>query len=302
MPPPGLHGGDATAVATALGIDPAEVLDLSASLNPVAPDAASVVSVHLDELRRYSDPAVATHALAGALGVEPERVLLTNGGAEAIALVGAETGVGWVEEPDFALYRRHLDRLEPAGPRWRSNPHNPTGRLAAPTDRASVWDEAFYPLAAGTWTRGDADVGAVVVGSLTKVFACPGLRLGYLVCPDDGWVRRLARRQPRWSVGAVAAAAVPDLLELADLPAWAAAVAALRADLTRLLALHGLDPQPSDANFVLVAGAVGLRERLAPHGVVVRDCASFGLTGCARVAVPDADGLERLAAALEASA
>ena len=72
--------------------------------------------------------------------VDPDRLLLTNGGAEAIALVGAELG-GRVEEPDFALYPRG------GGPLWRSNPHNPTGRLAR--GPADVWDEAFYPLATG---------------------------------------------------------------------------------------------------------------------------------------------------------
>ncbi len=46
----------------------------------------------------------------------------------------------------------------------------------------------------------------------------------------------------------------------------------------------------------------GLREALAPQGVVVRDCASFGLPDVTRVAVPSAEGLERLAAALAAAA
>ncbi|MDP9072188.1 MAG: aminotransferase class I/II-fold pyridoxal phosphate-dependent enzyme [Actinomycetota bacterium] len=301
VPAPGPHGGDGASVATALGLDPGAVLDLSASLNPVAPDARQVVGKHLDEVRRYPDCSAATAALAEAIGVGPERLLLTNGGAEAIALVAAEAGTGWVEEPDFALYRRHL-RLQRGAPRWRSNPHNPSGVLAARDDTAAVWDEAFYPLAAGSWTRGDADGGAVVVGSLTKLFSCPGLRLGYVLAGDDEVIGRLAQRQPRWAVSGLAAATLPDLLEGADLAAWSAAVAVLRAELTTLLAAHGLAPQPSQANFVLAARAAGLRRRLGPLGVVVRDCASFGLPGCARVAVPDADGLARLAAALEATA
>ena len=43
----------------------------------------------------------------------------------------------------------------------------------------------------------------------------------------------------------------------------------------------------------------GLRELLAPQGIVVRDCTSFGMSGVARVAVPDDDGRARLVAALE---
>ena len=297
LPGAGPHGGDGAAVAAALGID---VLDLSASFNPVAPDPVPVVARHLDALRRYPDPRPATAALADAMGVAPERLLLTNGGAEAIALVAAEVG-GHVVGPEFGLYQRHLATAETPDRRWRSNPHNPSGRLAAVTDEAGVWDEAFYGLATGEWTRGDADRGAVVVGSLTKLLACPGLRVGYVLADGD-LVDRLRRRQPQWSLNGPAAAALPDLLEPADLPGWAKAVADLRDALVGVLAEHGLDPQPSDANYVLCARAPGLRERLAPHGVLVRDCASFGLPGMARVAVPDEPGLVSLRGALEAAA
>jgi histidinol-phosphate/aromatic aminotransferase/cobyric acid decarboxylase-like protein len=98
-------------------------------------------------------------------------------------------------------------------------------------------------------------------------------------------------------VGAVAVAALPDLLETVDLPGWTAGVARLRRALAELLTSFGLGVRPSDANWVLVDRG-GLREALAPHGLVVRDCASFGLQGVTRIAVPSAQGLERLAAAL----
>ena len=57
---------------------------------------------------------------------------------------------GRVEEPEFSLHPRG----SATGPRWRSNPHNPTGRLAGPEERAEVWDEAFYPLATGSLDHG----------------------------------------------------------------------------------------------------------------------------------------------------
>jgi histidinol-phosphate/aromatic aminotransferase/cobyric acid decarboxylase-like protein len=44
--------------------------------------------------------------------------------------------------------------------------------------------------------------------------------------------------------------------------------------------------------------APGLREQLAPYGVIVRDCATFGLPDHARIAVPDERGLELLGKAL----
>jgi histidinol-phosphate/aromatic aminotransferase/cobyric acid decarboxylase-like protein len=172
--------------------------------------------------------------------------------------------------------------------------------LAGPAERAAVWDEAFYPLATGRWTRGDADDGTIVVGSLTKLFACPGLRVGFVLVP--GWCAALAQRvrdrQPQWSVNGLAAASLPELLAAADLGAWSRAVAALRAQLADLLLAYGLRPLPSDANYVLVPGAGPLRDALAAQGVVVRDCASFGLPGHARIAVPSAHGMSRLERAL----
>lgn len=311
VPAPGPHGGDGRSVARALGLDPDSILDLSVSCNPFAPDPTAIVARHLARgaLRRYPDAEdvrVAEEAMADALGVDPGRVMVTSGGAEAIALVAGLLERGWVEEPDFSLYRRHLPVVERGALHFRSDPHNPTGLLAADGIDAAVWDEAFYPLATGRWTK-KRSTPAVVVGSLTKVFGCPGLRLGYVVVPEDdgvaigvpGMRARLAERQPRWSVATPALAALPELLAGADLEGWARAIATHRTALSELLARHGLRPLPSDANFVLVEHAGGLREHLARHGVVVRDAASFGLAGCARVAVPDAGGLERLAVALE---
>jgi histidinol-phosphate/aromatic aminotransferase/cobyric acid decarboxylase-like protein len=230
------------------------------------------------------------------MGVEPERCVLTAGGSAAIALVAAERPTGCVVEPEFSLYRRHLAEVRAGAPRWMSDPNNPTGRLARPDEHVAVRDEAFYPLATGHWTRGDPD--AVVVGSLTKLFACPGLRLGYALTPDPDEADRLRRRRPEWGVEGIAAAALPDLLERTDLAGWVDQIAKLRGELVDLLTAHGLAVEPSEAPWVLVRDTPGLRSRLAPHGVVVRDCTSFGLPDAARVAVPDAAGLERLAASL----
>ena len=293
---PGPHGGDGARLAAWLGVAVDEVLDLSMSLNPAAPDVAAVAADLLGELRRYPDPTAATAALADAIGVDPQLVVLTNGGAEAIALVAAQERVGDVVEPEFSLYRRHLARVEEGAPRWRSNPSNPLGRLAAPTATARVWDEAFYPLAAGRWTRGDGD--AWRIGSLTKVWACPGLRVGYVIAPDDAAAARVRADQPRWSVNGVALGVVERLAPVSSPAAWSTEVARLRRRLLDVLGGFDLAVDDTECCWVLVHRP-GLREVLAPHGIVVRDCTSFGLPGVARVAVPDDAGRDRLAVALE---
>ncbi|MGB7450342.1 MAG: aminotransferase class I/II-fold pyridoxal phosphate-dependent enzyme [Ornithinimicrobium sp.] len=292
VPEPGQHGGDGPAVAAALGFDPGDLLDLSQNLNPFAPDVGALVGRRLSSLRRYPDPALATERFAAALGVDPGRLLLTNGGSEAIHLVATELGGRVTSEPEFALHPRGTD-----GPRWRSNPHSPSGVLAGPGERADVWDEAFYSLATGKWSADRPD--AFVVGSLTKTFACPGLRLGYLLVPDTAVLSSFSRHQPRWSVSSLALASVPDLLRAADLPTWQAQIASARADLVALLQRRGFQVDAHAAPWVLVHDG-SLRRVLAPHGVLVRDCSSFGRPDLTRIAVPDAAGLERLRLALDA--
>ncbi|MGH9135804.1 MAG: aminotransferase class I/II-fold pyridoxal phosphate-dependent enzyme [Acidimicrobiales bacterium] len=287
---PGAHGGDGAAVAASLGLDPTQILDLSATLNPFAPDLAPLLARYAGTVRHYPNPTSATQALADVTGVDPARLLITNGGSEAISLVARELGGAVASEPEFSLHPR-----SPGGPVWRSDPHSPTGRLAVTSDAAGVWDEAFYALGTGRWTAGRD--GAVVVGSLTKLFACPGLRLGYVIADD---IERFARHQPEWSVGSLALAVLGDLLKVADLPGWASAIAEHRREMAALLSRHGLAPTPSDAPWLLVE-APGVRTRLAPHAIVVRDCTSFGLPDHARIAVPDERGLARLAIALEQS-
>lgn len=299
VPPAGEHGGDGARVAAALGLRPDQVLDLSASLNPAAPDVAALAAPHLDALGRYPDVDAAEATLAAGLDLPADRLVLTAGGAQAIALVAAHLGAGRVDEPEFSLYRRHLPRLDAAAPRWRSDPHNPSGLLAAPAEEAGVWDEAFLPLAAGTWTRGRP---GWAVGSLTKALACPGLRLGYALAPDAATAEAVRGARPAWAVGSLACAVLPDLLAVADPPAWTAAVAKGRAELVAVLDAHGWDPLPSEAPWVLVPAAAGLRDALARRGVVVRSCASFGLPDHVRIAVPDGDGLDRLDRALAAVA
>lgn len=298
IPAPGAHGGDAAAVAASLGICREEMIDLSMSMNPVAPDVKSLVAGALDRLDVYPDPEAAERTLADVIGVDPDRLVLTNGGAEAIALVAATMPAGQVIEPEFSLYRRHLSEVRDDAPRWRSNPSNPLGRLAGSGDTATVWDEAFYPLATGRWTdpRGDA---AWRLGSLTKLWSCPGLRLGYVVAPDVSAARVVRDRQPQWSVNGLALAVVEPLLAVTDLDGWTWKMRRMRASFAQAILALGFDVRETDANWILVDDRTDLRRALAPRGVLVRDCSSFGLPATSRVAVPLPDQLGRVVDAFE---
>jgi histidinol-phosphate/aromatic aminotransferase/cobyric acid decarboxylase-like protein len=303
IPPATRHGGDAASIARALGVDPCSMVDLSASMNPLAPDVTTLLTAQLQRdpglVGRYPDPTDATQRLAQAMDIDVDLVVLTNGGAEAIALVAAESPTGSVIEPEFSLYRRHLTTVDSHAPRWRSNPSNPLGVLAAPTDRAGVWDEAFYPITTGEWTRGDAD--AWRVGSLTKLWNCPGLRLGYVIAPNPDAAQQIRHRQPQWAVNGLALAAIPDLLERTDLSGWSDAIAHMRREFVVALIALGYEVGDTCVNWLLIHRPY-LRAALVPHGVVVRDCASFGLPDVHRVALPTAAHFDRVVAAFAAEA
>ncbi|BDG60898.1 threonine-phosphate decarboxylase CobD [Caldinitratiruptor microaerophilus] len=203
------------------------------------------------------------------------------------------------------------------------NPNNPTGVLLpagevlelagvlAAQDCLLVVDESFVdltpdPPAASVLAEAPRRPGLVVIRSLTKFYALPGLRLGYAVAAPAlaGALRRL---QDPWSVGALAQVAGRQALAeeayAARTRAW---VAEEPARLYReLAAIPGLRPLPPAANFILVDGsstglaAWELQERLGPLGILIRDCRSFGLpAGYFRVAVRTREDNARLLAAL----
>jgi histidinol-phosphate/aromatic aminotransferase/cobyric acid decarboxylase-like protein len=273
------------------------MIDLSASLNPVPPPLDEILGRHQWLVGHYPDDAAATTALADAIGTSAERLVVTNGGSSAIALVADVVRLGSVIEPEFSLYRRHLvDADDPGAGRWRSNPANPLGTLAAEDESAAVWDEAYWPMVMGTWTRGDD--AAWRLGSLTKLWACPGLRLGYLVAPDVESAATIRARQPRWSVSSVALATLVDLLDAWDLAAGAERIARRRADFAAELIDLGYRPRTGVAPWLLLDASAGLRELLAPRGIAVRDCTSYGMPGVHRVALPVDAHLDRVLSAL----
>ncbi len=198
---------------------------------------------------------------------------------------------------------------------WLCNPNNPTGvyldrdalsllREAAP-DALWVIDEAYRPFVAEPWPSAPliADGNVVLIRSLTKEHALPGVRLGYALAAAP-IIEVLARAQPPWSVNAMAQAA--GLAALADRAHVAATVARLREEAQRLrtgLQAQGWTVLPTATHFFLVhvGDAAAVRARLLrEHRIQVRDCASFGLPAWIRVAARRPEENDRLLAAMEA--
>lgn len=189
----------------------------------------------------------------------------------------------------------------PSGARalFLCDPNNPTGRAlvrerlreliaSVPRDVTLIIDQSFAPFASPTISASECvSAGSVVlVRSLTKTLAVPGLRLGYVISRPD-IVAALRALQDPWSVAAHAVAA-------ARVSSWSLpqdvreTVVAWRERLADALAGQGLHAVPSETNFLLVhagAGTAALVAALADRRIALRSCASFGLPEHVRVAV-----------------
>jgi cobyric acid synthase CobQ len=147
----------------------------------------------------------------------------------------------------------------------------------------------------------------LVLRSVTRAFACPGLRLG-LAIGDAAAIRGIKAMQPPRSVNTIAlAVGEAALQDGAYLEQSRAHTGRLRDYLHRRLGqIHGLTVFPGQANFLLVrcnrAGldAPSLARRLLKHGLAIRVC--DGVEGLDqrffRLAVRDARENHRLLDAL----
>jgi histidinol-phosphate/aromatic aminotransferase/cobyric acid decarboxylase-like protein len=190
-------------------------------------------------------------------------------------------------------------------------PNTPTGAAipagdvralaAALPDTIFILDQSFLSLSerfADVAVPQPANVACV--RSLTKDFAIPGVRVGYLLAAPD-LVARVERARAAWTTSAAAqAAAVAACAAGAFVADSRDRILADRAHLAAALRALGLAPAPSTAGFVVVCtgDAAGLRRRLLAHRIAVRDCASFGLPDHIRIAARPAADRARLLAAL----
>jgi histidinol-phosphate aminotransferase len=159
-----------------------------------------------------------------------------------------------------------------------------------------VVDEAFLPMFEGLDAIAPAP-NVAVLRSLTKVFALPGLRVGYLLAAP-AVASAVQACLPSWNVSAPAQAAgiaaarlLPD-----EAPRVRAGIAALRRSLADALATLGLSPAGAGGPFLLYERprAAELCAALAERGVRLRDLASFGLPDHVRIGVRPAPEQQRL--------
>lgn len=253
-------------------------------------------------------------------GISADSVLVTSGATEAIYLIAqafrrnGERACYAVRRPTFSEYDdacRMFGYVEAAfpdakhtacglygsmdGPNtmiWLCNPNNPTGEVL-PTDyimdisrhaAITVVDQSYedYTLMPLLSPREAIDnTRMILIHSMTKTYAVPGLRLGYITAAPD-IISRLRGCMRPWSVNAFAIEAGRYLLgtgkaAIPDLKGYLADAEALRQALD---CIPGINVRPTSTGFMLAemsrGTASGLKNYLAMHhGMLIRDCSNI---------------------------
>ncbi len=264
------------------------------------------LSGRLDTIRSYPEPSATSleQMIAADCGIAPDEVLVTSGAVDAIYLIAQvyrHKDTCRIMRPTF---REYEDACRVFGYReqddgdlcWVCNPNNPTGSVLTASEvmalarchRLLVVDQSYedYTMAPLLCPADAVKPGNIILlHSMTKRYAVPGLRLGYVTAPA-GIISCLRAQYRPWAINALSLEAGKWLVErgrtaIPDLNSYLAETGRLRR------ALDAIDPigtMETGTNFFLctIQGATAreLKEYLArEHGILIRDASNFtGLT------------------------
>jgi threonine-phosphate decarboxylase len=318
------HGGRALSFARERHVDYRDVLDFSANINPLGPSpkALDAIRENLDIVCLYPDENSnrLTRCLSDRLRVPAETILAGNGATELLYfwLRTIRPRIATLLVPTFGEYRRALASV---GAEIRTsqhreddhfrlpavaagadvvivtNPNNPTGAYAPPEEmlewisRIDPSTQVFVDEAFVEFTAQASLVRSIerfpnlwVLRSMTKFYAMPGLRLGYLV--SSGVPALQTQREP-WQVNSLAELA--GLASLDDSHYEEAALQLVQRERIwlwkQLQTLPRLRAYPTAANFFLARCEDGqsldrLIATLMEKNILLRDCRNVeGLSG-----------------------
>ncbi|MFP4629977.1 MAG: cobyric acid synthase [Desulfohalobiaceae bacterium] len=352
MPQKFEHGGNIHKLARMTGQAAEDLLDFSASINPLGPPIW--LQERLPELTRklvhYPDPEA--HALLEAAAqryrLPSSWLLAANGSTEILyhlPRIALDLQKALIPVPAYVDYERisrlaglnldflHLDpeqgfalplhelnaKLQEPALVFLAQPNNPTGQslpvqevqklMQSRPESLFVIDEAFADfLAPQQRFAPDLPPNALLLLSLTKFFAIPGLRLG-LAAGQPELLHRLRQTLPPWSVNSLAQEIGTLALQDMDYQQRSRSAAAeYRAQLEHWLSrIPDLHVFPAEANFLLCRiqsqdlSAEQLRQKLLQKGVLIRDCSNFQGLGPEyfRIAVRSPQQNQRLVQGLE---
>jgi threonine-phosphate decarboxylase len=322
------HGGNLFAVARDHGWDWREMLDFSASINPLGPSARvePAICKALERIVHYPerDPILLRSALGREWCLEDDQILLGNGATELIFFLSRlfRAAQATLALPVFSEFHRAFPEADAAdlmdSSTWArdgllvlTRPANPTGwslpvetlcRYLETSEASVVVDESFLeftglPSVATLIARYPR---LMVLRSLTKFYALPGLRVGALI-GSAAAVRLWQQLREPWQVNVLAEEAA--LAAISDTSHASRSLEFVRRErdwlVEQLRGIPKVNPLSPTANFIFVPldyAAGPVCDHLLRSKILIRNCTAWpGLTGDAvRIAVRRREENERL--------
>ncbi|MGN0639001.1 MAG: pyridoxal phosphate-dependent aminotransferase [Huintestinicola sp.] len=211
----------------------------------------------------------------------------------ALEAAGCETEFfGLSEENGFELTEDIISKLSGMDMLFLCNPNNPTGKLIAPellseiadrcreTGTRLILDHSFIDFSERAAEYPSAELikkGAVIIKAFTKMYSVPGVRLGYMLCGDGEFMRKVGLAGQSWSVSVPAQAA--GLAALADEDFVSRTVTYISREKRYINEYMGkfpvIDIFPSEANFLLFKSEKPIEEILQKYEIAIRSCKNF---------------------------
>jgi len=260
-----------------------------------------------------------------AFGLGPEKVLLPVPAfveyEEALTAAGASM-VYYRMQKDFMIREDILGEItEDIDLIIICNPNNPTGLLTprdlilAILDKAKgmqcrvMIDECFLEICAGEddytlkpWVAKYDNL--IILKSFTKLYAMPGVRLGYIISSDPAVIEKTNHAGQAWSVSHIAQQAGIAALQFPEYKeAVISEVAVELVFMKRELSALPIELYDGQANYLFfrAPGVTDLDRRLEKFGIMIRNCSNYVNLGNDywRVAVKDREENEKLVEALD---
>lgn len=259
-------------------------------------------------------PEVASESLSKEIAklhsLKPENILVTNGATEAFYLIAllyrrmrSEIFVpSFAEYEDACKLNEHIIKFtnnkqftgnykSVAQLLWLCNPNNPDGKIISKEELEYlskrnncqiIIDEAYTDFTTkdlSLISKIETLKNIIIVRSLTKKYAIPGLRLGYIVATEDTIEKLMQLKEP-WSVNSIAIEAGKFLLKHNSADFDASGLINLSKSLQQNLSkINGIKITPSETSYFLVKlnkSATETTDYLVNnYGLLVRNALNF---------------------------
>lgn len=172
-----------------------------------------------------------------------------------------------------------------------TNPNNPTGfmveasllyRILKYCKSKNIFvllDECFIEFVSyGEWYSQISNLtyfdNIAILRSLTKLYAFPGLRFGYLLTENIRIIKNLKRLTPSWEINTLAIEAAKYSLSQ-NMKTIIDSIQREKSILEMNLKSIGINVFSSQANFLLCKYCKNISRDLLKKGIIVRDCSDF---------------------------